>query len=649
MTIAELIMEDARARNLRHFFGIPGGGSPLDLMEAAPQPGRGLRQREPRVLGRHHGRLLRPDEGYGRAGALTIRGVGAANLVGGAANIHFERAPMVAVCETCPPATAGYEMVQHCDQLSLFSGIERYGQTLSPENAPLAVQEASYHATEGRPGPALLNFPPPTWAARNAVRRCPPRAHAPAPPAPEHEIAACRELLSKWRRWPVVIAGADVVRDEATGELLSLVENLGAAVLVTMEARGVFPESHDRWAGVFAGIYSPGIIESRVFEKADGVLLLGVDSLMTHAPWKCDLPTAEVLSRPEYRPLSQQPKVRVNGNLKSVLPALAPQECSGFHSREVQALRQEVLPAFKRPGPAKLAAQDIIEICRKVLPSDGILISETGVFICMLEHLWQVDQPGTYYGTSGGRTMGLTLPAICGARLADPERPMIGLGADGSLLMRLGELEVLARTGGTVPLVIVNDQALGTMKARQKLRNMPDYGLDLHPVQFADVARACGLKAATVDTPEDFERELRAAMTAGCADADRRQGGPSDLPGQLWPYRGDGLRGGVRQTCRGHPFPSRGFSPQHTRFRPEFLDFRRGIRVGNLNDDERITRILKVALEARYRQPFVTERWGRGGLLAVDRLPGQSQSGRQAPFLQGQLRLLQVLPDDRYR
>ena len=47
-------------------------------------------------------------------------------------------------------------------------------------------------------------------------------------------------------------------------------------------------------------------------------------------------------------------------------------------------------------------------------------------------------------------------------------------------------------------------------------------------------------------------------------------------------------------------------------FRPEFLDFRRGIRVGNLEDNERITRLLKLALEARYRQPFVTERWGRG-------------------------------------
>jgi len=49
-----------------------------------------------------------------------------------------------------------------------------------------------------------------------------------------------------------------------------------------------------------------------------------------------------------------------------------------------------------------------------------------------------------------------------------------------------------------------------------------------------------------------------------------------------------------------------------TGFRPEFLDFRRGIRVGNLEDHERITRILKLALEERYGQAFVTERWGRG-------------------------------------
>jgi hypothetical protein len=53
-------------------------------------------------------------------------------------------------------------------------------------------------------------------------------------------------------------------------------------------------------------------------------------------------------------------------------------------------------------------------------------------------------------------------------------------------------------------------------------------------------------------------------------------------------------------------------APAAVAFRPDYLDFRRGIHVGNLEDNERITRILKLALESRYAQPFVTERWGRG-------------------------------------
>jgi hypothetical protein len=70
------------------------------------------------------------------------------------------------------------------------------------------------------------------------------------------------------------------------------------------------------------------------------------------------------------------------------------------------------------------------------------------------------------------------------------------------------------------------------------------------------------------------------------------------------------------------PRPDEAPSPARTGFRPEFLDFRRGIHVGNLDENQRITRILKLAVEARYGQPFVTERYGRGvywrwiGLLA---------------------------------
>jgi hypothetical protein len=61
------------------------------------------------------------------------------------------------------------------------------------------------------------------------------------------------------------------------------------------------------------------------------------------------------------------------------------------------------------------------------------------------------------------------------------------------------------------------------------------------------------------------------------------------------------------KTARFQPLPKGAIA-----FRPEHLDFERGIRVGNLEDNERITRLLKIGLEHRFCQPFVTERWGRG-------------------------------------
>ena len=79
--------------------------------------------------------------------------------------------------------------------------------------------------------------------------------------------------------------------------------------------------------------------------------------------------------------------------------------------------------------------------------------------------------------------------------------------------MRLGELEAFARNGIAMPLVIINDQALGTMKARrQRSRGFADYGLDLHAVDFSAIARACGLEGVIVETPEEFRRELARAL-----------------------------------------------------------------------------------------------------------------------------------------
>lgn len=500
-------MATAREHGLKHFFGIPGGGSPLELIDAGRQAGVQFvnvsHESSAAIAAAYYGQLK------GTAGlAMSIRGVGAANLAGGVANVFFERLPLVGICEAPPVSSSPAESVQQCDQPRLFEGVSGYQATLTADGASEMIRHAFEHAVDGRPIPSILHLPAglgDVKALQDSSAKAPQNTSIDEP-----ALAQAREFLEKHQR-VTILAGADVIRSGAMPELLAFAEAAGAAVLVTMDARGVFPETHPRWAGVFLGLFNPNVIESRVLQLSDAVVFAGVDAMMTHAPWKLELPSCELAARPVYSSMST-PSVRVNGDLKKILPRLTGQPRPGVSAAEIRQARSGILQYFKRPSKARLAAQDIIEIARELLPSDGLLLSETGAYICMLEHLWPVERPGTYLGTSGGRTMGLTVPAALGARLAEPNRPMIGLGADGSLLMRLGELEAFARNNIALPLVIINDQALGTMKARQRSRGFPDYALDLHAVDFSVIAQACGLRGVVVETPEAFRRELAQAL-----------------------------------------------------------------------------------------------------------------------------------------
>jgi len=515
MKLAELIMTEARERGLRHFFGLPGGGAPLAMMEFGQQLGVDF------VSCAHESSAAITAAYYGRfkdtAGlALGIKGVGAGNMVGGAANAHFERMPVVCCCESVPTSVTQRHLVGICPHEELFGGVVKYRATLNPREAPTMLQEASFQATDGRPGPVLVDLPADLGLADCAgpLPAKEPRAER---PAADEDITRARQLVrTSDDQRPLVIAGADVLRARATRELQALVEAIGGAVLVEMDAHGVYPESNSRWAGTFIGAYLAHLLETEFIAQADLALLIGCDSLVSDTAWKIDMPTCELTARAEYESLAVRPDLRINGNLRDMLADMTSgQRQRGFAKEDVRATRDAIVRRnFRRPPEARFAIQDIIQIMRDQMPDSGVLISETGIFILSIHNLWISDDPGTHFGTSGGRTMGLMIPAILGAKLARPEVPMMGLGADGSTLMRLGELEVFARTGVTVPLVIVNDDALGTMKNRQKASGMPDYGLDLQRVDFAGVAQACGLYGACVETPEAFETALKASLVA---------------------------------------------------------------------------------------------------------------------------------------
>jgi len=515
MKLADLIVTEARGRGIRHMLGLPGSGFPLDMIESGRAAGveyvHVAHESTAAIAAAYYGTMK------GTAGLCSvIKGVGAGNLVGGVINTYFERLPAVCIAES-PASTLGRrEMVQVMDQESAFEAAAKYQVVMRPETAPESVRTAVREAIDGRPGPAVLNVPGDLGEADSGEPLPLPEPASPA--APDRSLLEKLHEAVQRARKPVVLAGTDVVRHGAGAELVRFVESIAAAVLVNMDARGVFPESHPRWAGVLVGDYRPGAtVESEIVRQSDLVVLVGADAMMTHAPWGFTVPTCELVARAEYQTLSPEPRVRVDGDLKQSLAFLSGVSQPGFAESEIAGTVEEVVSHFARPPEARLAVHDVLEISRRVLPGDGILVTGSGAYIRIMEHLWPVERYGTYMGTSGGRTMGLMIPGALGAGLAAPDVPMMGLGADGSLLMRLGELEVFARTGVAMPLVIVNDQALGTIKARQRSRGLPDYALYAHPVDFAAVACACGLRGVTVDSPEGFETELKAAFEAKVA------------------------------------------------------------------------------------------------------------------------------------
>ena len=513
-TVPELVIEYVKAKGINHFFGLPSSGVLLHLLEAG-------RQRDVEFVSTANessGVIAAAYYGYfkGCAGlAIAIQGPGAGNMVSGAVNVQFERKPVVCVCE-CPAIDDFGAWGQQADHPSLFKSTTKACLRITKENAAQALHDAFCLAIRPRLGPVLLELPRNLGNCEAGMDLTKTQKPVPQAPNPETLSTVC-DLVGSFKK-PIIIAGDDVRTEGCIPTLLSLAESLKAAVLVTMDGRGVFPETNRRFGCVYIGTAPPYALYRSFLAEADGVLVVGTDGRMKEARWDFDIPVCELVTQPEFPALSGTPRLRLHGQLSTSLERLSHLKNQfGFPISRIAELRDMAQPRFARPQGARLAVNDIIAITREQLPEDGLIFAETGVFQSMLEHLWPVTVPNTFFASTVGRTMGLTIPALLGAKLACPDHPMVGFGTDGSTLMRLGELETFARTGTVAPLVIMNDGALGTIQAQQKFQRFPNYGLQLELVDFAHIAQGLGLKGVIVDRPETFATALKQAMTADTA------------------------------------------------------------------------------------------------------------------------------------
>lgn len=506
-TTAQALLHALARRGTRRIWGVPGGGSSLDLIAGCAAAGLGF------VLCRHEGAAammaVADAELTGAPGvALTTKGPGLMNAMNGLACATLERAPVMLVSDGFTPAQLGWITHQVFDQRAATAAVVKGYARAKDEDAAGEIEALLDAACADPAGAVHLDL---TSAA--AKRPAPAPAPRPSAPRAEADVGAVRAMLDRARR-PVLVVGLEAARGEAAGAVRALAAALGCPVLTTYKAKGVLPDDDPACVGLFTG----GTLEAGCVGAADLILLAGMDPVeLILQPWRYAAPVAEVAER-AFPIHYARPGATAHGPLAPSLRALAAgARRSSWTAAEVAAHRATMREGLAWPaGGEGVAPPRIVGLVAEAARRAGRhprATVDAGAHMFSATAFWPCHAPRDLLISNGLASMGFALPAGIAAALHEPARGAIAFTGDGGLMMCVAELATAAEHGARVVTVVFNDGALSLIDVKQQQRQLPAEGVRWGRADFAAVAEGFGARGFRAGT----EAELAAALDAAFA------------------------------------------------------------------------------------------------------------------------------------
>jgi len=516
MTGGQLVVDMLVSLGVRRVFGVVGGQTLAITDAILTTPGIEF------VHTRHENAAAVMMDAYGRltgepSACISTTGPGATNLITGVGGAYRDSSPGFVITCNNNGENIHKDDAQNADHVELFKPLVKYSRLVAHASSiKQAMEEAYVNAMAGNPGPVHLDF------ARDTIEGIvenppavpavhPARAWVGQRPAPNAVAVAdaAERLLSAER--PVIWLGNGGNRGRASEAVLALAEALNIPVVTTFNGIGAVPTTHPL---VFGAVSRMGTeLSTRVLGDADLVLALGNSlNAVSTTRWRRQLPEViQVDIDPamigRYYGEVTTGIVSDISSFASALTQAVGDRAEGERARRADWIAE--LHAAERtwwalsavaPGShaAPLSPADVVRALRDVAPSDTLLIPDAGN-PGVWSFLWEITEPNTYIKPVGFGNMGFALPAAIAAATIDPERPVLALIGDGSLGMSAGDLETLARVGGRVCIVVLNDSSYGNIRQEQELHfDGRTIGVDFHEVDFGLVARGMGVAGEVV-------------------------------------------------------------------------------------------------------------------------------------------------------
>jgi acetolactate synthase-1/2/3 large subunit len=513
-TVAHAIAARLAEARITHIFGVPGGGSNLDLIDAAERAG--IRFVLTATETGAAIAALAQAEVSGRAGAcLTTLGPGAASVVNGVACAHLDRAPLLVFTDSHGPSTTTEH--QRIDQRALFTPVTKASFRVTPEHASDLIGEALGIALAPPRGPVHIECRGDVLSGGDARRPGMPTVVSPRSSGGGALDSKFAALLERSRR-PVLLAGLDARSADAAAAIGRLCDHKGIPALVTYKAKGVVPDSH-AW---FAGVFTNGAIERDIVGAADLLIAAGLDPVeLIPRPWTY---TAPIVSCAPWRldschvPFAAHCEAPVDEGIGLVEERLARSEWNASEVAEALSTVRSRLDAAALNGPRHgvpvngFSPAEVVRAAVRGLPPDVRVTVDAGAHMFPITMGWPIGRPNGLLISNGLSTMGFALPAALGAALLDPRRPVVALTGDGGLMMCLAELATAARERLKVIVLLFADKTLSLIDIKQQHRQLPARGVHLGRLSWPSIAEGLGAAAFVARTPGELESALARAL-----------------------------------------------------------------------------------------------------------------------------------------
>ncbi|MFB2557367.1 acetolactate synthase large subunit [Herbiconiux liangxiaofengii] len=525
-------------RSLEHLgvkdvFGLPGGAIIPFYDELMTQ------DKIRHILVRHEQGAGHAAEGYaaasGKVGvAIATSGPGATNLVTAIADAYMDSVPLLAITGQVFSHLMGTDAFQEADIVGITMPITKHSFLVKrAEDVPATIAAAYQIASTGRPGPVLVDITKDAQQA-SAPFVWPPKVDLPGyrPITKAHgkQIQAAAQLLAEAKK-PVFYVGGGVIRAEASAELLQLAEATGAPVVTTLMARGAFPDSHPQHLGM-PGMHGtvPAVL---ALQESDLLISLGArfDDRVTGKASEF-APNAKVV-HVDVDP-AEISKIRIAdvpivGDAKDVIADLiqAYAEVAGGTPLDLEewwtylrGLQEEFPLGYSEPTDGLLAPQYVIKRIGELSGPEAVYASGVGQHQMWAAQFIKYERPHAWLNSGGAGTMGYSVPAAMGAKVAEPERTVWAIDGDGCFQMTNQELATCTINDIPIKVAIINNSSLGMVRQWQTLfydgrhsftdlntghetRMVPDF------VKMADAYGALGIR---VTKPEEVDAAIKLAL-----------------------------------------------------------------------------------------------------------------------------------------